>query len=145
MTITHVPSTNDTLIIVAEFPTCSPEKLFTCWTQPDLLQQWWPPLAEVEQHVNGNYRLYWPKMNWCLYGQYTDFLPDKRLAFTWHWEHYPIPEEVVVTFEPLAQQGTRMTIEHGPYSNTEQSQEDRQNHLEGWVYFVSKLETLVSS
>jgi len=145
MTIKQVPSTNETLIINAEFPTCSSEKLFLYWIEPDLLQQWWPPIAVVEPRLGGNYRLYWPQMNWCLYGQYTDFAPSKRLAFTWQWEHYPVTEEVVVTFKPFAQQGSSMTIEHGPYPDTEQGQEDRQNHLDGWMHFVTKLQTLVES
>ena len=144
MAVMQLPSACDTLIVVAEFPICSLERLFSYWVEPDLLQQWWPSVAEVKPRLEGGYRFLWPQMNWCLYGKYTAFEPGKKLAFTWQWEHYATPEEVIVTFEALPAQGTKMTIVHGPYSDSEQGQKDRESHLEGWMYFVSKLQTLVS-
>lgn len=143
MSVTQMPSANDTLVISALFPTCSAGKLFEYWIEPYLLRQWWPPVAEVQPRVGGNYHFSWPQMEWHLRGYYPTFDPGKKLAFTWQWEHHPFQEDVVVTFEPLDEQGTTMTIVHGPYDNSKQSQEDRQSHLDGWLYFVTKLHDIV--
>ncbi len=145
MSVTQIPSANDTLVISAQFPTCSAGKLFEYWIEPHLLRQWWPPVAEVEPRVGGAYHLSWPEMKWHLRGCYTAFEPGLKLAFTWQWEHHAFQEDVVVTFEPLGEQGTTMTIVHGPYDNSKQSQEDRQSHLDGWLYFVAKLQEVTEN
>ncbi len=87
-------------------------------------------------------RLSWPQMNWHLWGRYTVFEPGQRLAFPWQWEHmrYSLAKEVTVTFEPLALAGTRMTITHGPYSDSEEDRQARQEHLDGWLHFVARLQ-----
>ena len=142
MSVTHIPSSDDTLIITASFPTCSAEVLFEFWIQPYLLIQWWPQVAEVEPRLGGAYHLSWPQRNWHLRGWYTLFEPGKKLAFSWQWDHHPVREDVIVTFEPLEEQGTTLTIVHGPYDDSKQSQEDRQGHIGGWLYFLARLQNL---
>ncbi len=143
MSATHLSSSNDTLVVTAPFPTCPLTKLFEYWIQPHLLVQWWPQVAEVEPRLGGTYHLSWPQMNWHLRGSYTTFEPAKKLAFTWQWDHHSIQEGVIVTFEPLDEQGTTLTIVQSPFDDSEQSQEDRRGHIEGWLYFLAKLQDTV--
>ncbi len=146
MAVVQIPSGKDTLIITAEFVNRPPVQLFDYWTKPNLLQKWWPPEAEVDPQLGGMYHFFWPQMNWHLRGHYITFKPEEELAFTWIWDHYPLVKEVVVSFEALASLsdsgGTKITIHHGPYDDSEQSQIDRQGHLEGWTYFLEKLQNL---
>ena len=145
MKVKQIPSTKETLVVEAGFPTCPPELLFDYWVKPDLIRQWWSPEAEIDPRLDGNYHLIWPQRNWHLRGHYTVFEPGEKLAFTWQWDHYSVQEKVIVSFEPLEPQGTKMTIVHGPYDDSKQGQEDRKSHLDGWMHFVSNLQNLMKN
>jgi len=145
MSVIRIPSPNDMLIVAAQFPVCSPQRLFEYWTKPDLVTQWWPISAEIEPCLGGSYHFFWPQTDWHLRGLYTAFQPGKRLAFTWRWKHHPVQELVLVAFEPFAEHGTHMIIGHGSYNDSPQSQEDKQSHLDGWMHFVPRLQNLVEA
>ncbi|PWT78018.1 MAG: hypothetical protein C5B60_01845 [Chloroflexi bacterium] len=133
----------------AEFPFISPLITFRYWTQPALLQQWWPEQAEIQPRTGGSYHLSWPQMGWHLRGQYLIFEPPTRLAFSWRWDHDPAEEatrEVRLTFEPLASLGTRLLLTHGSYQDTPPDQQIRlEHHLAGWNHFLSRLEDVLHS
>lgn len=150
MVVTQLPSGPDILRVEADFPSASPHILFDYWTQPALLQQWWPQEAELVPQIGGLYHLGWPQMNWHLRGHYTSFDPGKRLGFTWKWDDnaQEVGErEVEIVFEPLAllaTAGTRILLTHGPYIDTLEDQELRiEQHLVGWKHFLSRLQNLL--
>jgi uncharacterized protein YndB with AHSA1/START domain len=128
----------------AEIAEADPARVFDYWVQPDLLVKWWPHEANTEPKSGGSYLLSWPGMGWRLAGIYQDFERGKKLAFTWKWLHEAkLPERLVtVTFAPL--DGiTIVTVEHGTYSDSEADQTDRQGHIDGWNYFLGKLQETV--
>ena len=134
------------LILTSFYPDVSPRQLFAYWTQPEFLQQWWPPEAEVDLRPGGAYRLSWPSMEWTLRGTYTVVEPEQRLAFTWKWDHEletPV-RKVEVSFEPVGDVGTQVTVTHGTYTNSSKDQEERDGHLEGWIYFLKRLHDAVA-
>lgn len=144
MTIQQTPSGEDKLVMQADFPDFPPDLLFAYWVRSDLLRQWWPREAEVEPVVGGEYSFTWPEQGRRLHGRYTAFDPGKSLAFTWSWDNQPPAEPpltVSLTFTPL-QDGTQLTLTQGPYNETPGSQRERTGHLEGWTYFLHKLESL---
>ncbi len=147
MAVTQLPSGLDILLVEADFLSVSPYTLFDYWTQPALLQQWWPQEAELEPHVGGAYRLSWPRMNWHLRGYYTSFDPGKRLGFTWKWNddaQEPGEREVEIAYGPLAPAGTRLLLTHISYLDTPEDQEIRiEQHLVGWKHFLSGLQQLL--
>ena len=138
----QVPSTADKAVVAGEFPHCPPEILFDYWTMPRLIILWWPAEAEIDPRQDGIYHLSWPKRNWHLRGYYTTFEPGKELAFTWKWDHFAVTTNVNVTFDPLSTGGTKLTVTHSPYSETEIDQEARLGHVEGWMYFVTRLQDI---
>lgn len=148
MAITQLSSGSEILLLEADFLSASPLTLFTYWTDPALLQQWWPQEAELQPQINGSYHLSWPQMNWHLRGHYTHFEPGKLLAFTWRWDHDPLEEatrEVKIIFAPVATGGTRILLSHGPYANTSEDQELRiEHHLAGWEHFFARLQEAVA-
>ena len=143
MTVAHIPSTLDKAIVVGMFPTCSPDRLFDYWITPPLLTQWWPPEAEIEPYIHSSYHFTWPQMQWHLRGHFTAFDPGRKLTFTWQWDHYPHTTNVIVDFEPLANGDTKLTVTHGDYSDSKEDQEARQGHIEGWLYFMGKLQRCI--
>ena len=146
MAITQLSSGLDKLLVEADFLSAAPHTLFNYWTQPALLQQWWPQEAQVVPQVGGAYHLSWPKMNWHLRGHYTSFEPGKQLGFTWKWDsdlQEPGERKVMIVFTPLANNGTRLLLTHGPYSATPEDQKLRiEDHLAGWQHFLSRLQQL---
>src|SRR5579872_5518408 len=121
MSITQVPSNSDKLVIVAEFDKLTPHAVFDYWTKPELLCAWWPQEAEIDARIGGTYHLSWLRMNWHLRGQYTHYEPGKQLAFTWKWDHDDegtAVREVVIVLEALPVGGTKLTLTHGPYTDT---------------------------
>ena len=140
MSVAQVPSDLIKAIVVGTFPACSPNQLFDYWITPQLLTQWWPSEAEIEPRIHGSYHFAWPQMQWHLRGHFTDFEPGKKLSFTWRWDHYPHTTQVVVDFEPLTESGTKLTVTHGEYRDSNEDQEARQGHIEGYLYFVGRLQ-----
>jgi uncharacterized protein YndB with AHSA1/START domain len=133
----------DRMVVMADLPRLSTHAAFDYFTVPELLTRWWPQEAIVEPRVGGHYRLLWPSMNWELTGHYTSFEPGQRLAFTWWWTHQPeLPvRHVEATFAP-AGVGCRVTISHGSYGDTAAEQEDRQGHIDGWIFFLGQLQAI---
>ena len=149
MSVIQAPSPFDRLAVVAELPHISPARTFDYWTAPDLLCRWWPQEAEIHPYLGGMYHLSWPQMNWHLRGRYLSFVPGKQLAFTWKWDHdeenAPL-REVSILFEPLSADSTRLTLTHGPYTDSEDDQDVRiYHHLEGWMHFLPRLQALSES
>ena len=141
MPITISETDNSTLEVRAEFPGISPDDLFRWFAEPGLLIRWWPQEAVVDGRVGGSYRLSWPAMGWHLNGEYTEFAPGSRLAFTWRWEHEPnLPDRLVTLDFSAAPAGSLLTIHQGTYADTEADQADRQSHIDGWTHFLSQLQ-----
>lgn len=134
------------LVLVGDFPDFAPIPLFGSWTQPDRIKEWWAPEAEIEPRQGGAYHLWWPEQNHHLRGTYSDFRPGKALAFTWRWDHEPADaptRTVILAFDPMpADAGVRLTLRQFPYGDTDAEKEARAGHLEGWTYFLSRLQSL---
>jgi uncharacterized protein YndB with AHSA1/START domain len=134
----------DHLELSAQLSGLTPDAAFDHWTEPENLVRWWPPEADVDPRQGGGYCLSWPAQAWALRGRFTEFERGKRLAFTWRWDHNPEDAETVVDirFRPLPAGGTALTLTHGPYPETDAGRERRQEHLDGWMYFLGRLEAL---
>ena len=149
MVVMQLPSGNEILVVKVELPSSTPETVFDYWTRPSLIEQWWPPHAEVQPEVGGTYHFSWPTRNWHLRGVYTSFEPGKKLAFTWRWDHDPddvMEREVAIVLEPLVNGGTSLVLTHGSYANTKADQELRvDQHLIGWSHFMPILQDLLTT
>lgn len=149
LAIREVDTPRDRLEIEAQFDSIAPAELFRYWTEPGLLARWWPKEAEVEAKKGGSYHLAWPNMEWHLRGTYHTFNPGRLLVFTWRWDHEPDAPTRVVTldFQPLhTEGGTRLHLTHGYYrEHVPRELEERQGHLEGWHYFLDRLQQITQN
>ena len=136
-----VETSKDRITITADFPRLSPARLFDYWTSSDLLIKWWPPSAELDPKMGGTYHFSWPKQDWHLRGKYTMFNRGKTLGFTWKWDHEPIDTtRVTILFQPIPNGGTRLTLHHEGYSKNSEAKRIRDEHVEGWTFFLGKLQ-----
>lgn len=131
----------DDLTIEHEYP-IDPDDLFEFWITPRLLQLWWPASAQVEAEADGSYEFSWPQMDWVLRGEYTEFDPPDLLAFTWKWDHEDVPERLVTVDFEQTDEGTLLTVRHGSY--TLEDEEERNEHSDGWLHFLDRLESAVA-
>lgn len=146
--VTELDTPHDCLKLQADFEEIEPAVLFRYWTEPDLLVQWWPKEAEVDAVRGGGYHLAWPNMEWHLRGTYSAVNQGQLLVFTWHWDHEPDRPTRVVTadFQPLEdRRGTCLYLTHGYYEeHAPKDAEERQGHLQGWQYFLGRLQHVVA-
>lgn len=83
------------------------ERIWSAWTDPEELAQWWWPMFpdtayDLDVRVGGSFRIETPAGGIGARGGYVEVVPDDRLAMTWTWLTYGTddgPEDVVtVTF-----------------------------------------------
>ena len=114
----------------------SSAELFRWFVEPELLQRWWAEQATVDPVVGGDYTMHWQAIDKTMTGTITELVPGERLAFTWDWadESEARAREVVVQFGD----GTA-SLTHGPYDDTDEDRQSRQDHLDGWSFFFTLL------
>ncbi|MCI4342031.1 MAG: SRPBCC domain-containing protein [Thermoplasmata archaeon] len=133
------------VLIRADLPRSAPGKVFDCWARPELLTKWWPEQAKLEFRVGGKYRYSWPGADWHLGGAFIAIDPPKELAFSWRWEHHPESTTVVkVSIAPGVTGGTTLFVRQGPYTDAPGDVEVRQSHIDGWIFFLPRLEALAA-
>ena len=65
----------------------------------------------------------------------------KTLGFTWRWDHESIDvTRVTLLFHSIPGGGTKLTLRHEGYSKTSDAKKTRDEHVEGWTFFLRKLQ-----
>jgi uncharacterized protein YndB with AHSA1/START domain len=132
------------------------EEVFDAWVNPDVLKRWWAaaptwstPLAEVDAREGGAYRLSMETDEGEVHtvaGEYTEFRPPERLAYTWEWDEGPeqvtggARSLVVVDFVEDGD-GTIVKLVHKGIPN----EQAREMHAHGWQAVLANLERAVFS
>ena len=125
------------------------EKLFACFTQPDLLNQWHAPGnmqidASVDLRVGGAYRIAMTdddgKTHTAI-GEYREIEAPNKLIYTWSWEGgEDQPTTVEVLFKSLGDK-TEVALTHTNFANHETAT----HHSQGWAGIYARLEQWFSS
>lgn len=140
--VNDISPNTSTIKVSGTFEGFTPNELFDYWVKPELITQWWPREATIDPRVGGAYSFSWPEQDWHLRGTYSAFEPGKTLAFTWSWDHDRnkfSPTQVVLAFEEAEGGGTQLTVDHGPWDETEEAQTERKGVIEGWIHFGMRL------
>jgi len=136
--------------LVREFK-APPEKVWSMWTTKEGIMQWWAPSAkeigfdftvkQLDVRPGGKFAFGMVNKEHDLTnaGTYTVVRPHEELAWTWHFDIYLKPDEkpydipIRVTFERLANGGTRMRFTEGALAlpgHTEGSREGVMKNLD---------------
>lgn len=144
MNVLVLPSDESALLVKATFPHVSPVDLYDYWVRADLITEWWVDrVTELEAITGGTYQFEWPTIDSTLRGTFQQVMPGLHLQFTWAWDNLPqLPQRTVsINFIPTDdERGTCLRIRHGNYDDSERDQSDRQNHIDGWLYFLERLQ-----
>ncbi len=127
----------------------SPAKVFSAWIEPEKIKRWFGPgtmqctHAEFEPRVGGRFVIAATSPDGEKHqveGTVREFVPDRKLVYTWAWHSTPERESLVtVQFTPDGD-GTLLTLLHEQFVDNDA----RDRHQHGWNGAMDKLEKLVA-
>lgn len=132
--------------------------VYRCWTEPELLKQWFAPLpyttpsAELNVRPGGANRIVMRSpegQDMPNEGVYLEVVPNERLVFTdayrANWEPSETPFfTVVLTFQDEGDK-TRYTATARHFTEEARVQHEQMGFLQGWGICTDQLETLAKS
>ena|ERR1700678_695729 len=125
---------------------CSPETALAAFTEADVLAQWWGSGELTADLVSGGrYTIRFAAIDKVMTGQVAGYEPGRFLEFSWAWAHTPDdpPRTVVVTVDG-DRAGLVLTVLHGPHGDRERERVAREEHREGWEFFLPRLARVLS-
>jgi uncharacterized protein YndB with AHSA1/START domain len=137
-------------LVARQLIDASPETLFSAWTEPQQLVQWWGPEgvqcvgAEVDLREGGAYRignrLHDGSTLWIV-GVFDIVEAPSRLRFSWRLENqHSALEQVTVTFEPRGT-ATEVVVVHERILNAA----ILKSHERGWRGCLDSLASFVAT
>ena len=154
-----VPHSND-LVITRLIP-ASAHVLFRCWTEPELLKQWFVPKpwtiarAEVDLRPGGQSLIVMRDPDGNEFpnpGVYLDVVADRKLVFTDAYTAGWVPSEkpfmtAIITFEPEGPDGTqtRYTATARHWTEEARKQHEAMGFHTGWGICADQLAELAAT
>ena len=146
---------SDNELVLTRLMDASREALYRCWTDPELLKQWFAPapwttpVAELDVRVGGGNRIVMRSpdgKDFPNFGSYLEVLPDAKLvftdAYTGDWQPSAKPfMTVLLTFEQEGDK-TRYTARVRHWSKEDRDTHDKMGFHEGWGLCADQLERL---
>ena len=134
------------------------DKVFQCWTQPDLIKQWFAPKpwttpkVEMDLRPGGGNVMTMADENGTEYpnpGQYLEIVPNEKLvftdAFTGDWTPSAKPFfTAILTFEDAGEGKTRYTAVARHWTAEDAAAHKQMGFHEGWGMCAAQLEELAS-
>ena len=129
----------------------STEVVFKAISDPLELTNWFPDAAILEPKVGGKFKISFykdsdtPRMkmdqDFFNEGRVLEFVPNKKLAYTWQWEDMPDFPETIVTWEleQVNKNKTRVTLTHSGFTGKEEGPTSVEEHNRGWSLFLNEL------
>jgi uncharacterized protein YndB with AHSA1/START domain len=128
----------------------SPELVFSALTEPEKLVMWFQDEADLDVRAGGHIRLVTLKekhpewnleKNYYMEGTITQFVPNKRLSYSWKFKDTPNFPETLVTWEleQISPNKTLVKLSHAGFSGKEKGNFSVESHNEGWTEALDKL------
>jgi len=134
-----------TIIIDASINT-----VFKAITEQEELTQWFPDQAILEPRVSGrvifttikNLHPEWKlDRDYVMEGTIKEFVPNKKLSYTWKYRDTPDFPETTVIWEltEISPDKTQVELTHSGFTGVEKGLTSFESHIEGWTELLSKL------
>lgn len=121
----------------------SPEVVFKAITDPKELTNWFPDQAVLEAKIGGKVKFSFYKeegehgdCSGAAEGTVIEFIPNKKVSYTWEKHSTPDFPRTVVTWEieEIENGRTRVNLLHTGFESGKLFKHD-----EGWSYFLDRL------
>lgn len=136
-----------------------PEKLYRCWTEPELLKQWFAPkpyitpAAELDVRAGGANLVVMRAPDGTdmpMRGVYLEVVPNERLVFTDAYRAAWVPSEkpfmtVILTFEEAGAGKTRYTALVQHWTVADREAHEKMGFHPGWDICTDQLAELASN
>lgn len=151
-----VAPADDRELVLARLLDASPDKVFRCWTQPELIKRWFtpPPFetvhAEVDLRPGGSVLIVMRGPDGAETpnpGVYLDVVPNKRLVFTDAFTEAWLPSAnpfmvATLTFEPEGANQTRYVARVRHWTAEAKAQHEAMGFQQGWGIATDQLEAV---
>jgi uncharacterized protein YndB with AHSA1/START domain len=126
----------------------SPEVVFKAITDPNELTNWFPDSAVFSDRIGGQVRFSFYKerskdmdRDYSPEGIVKEFIPNKKVSYTWQLKDTPGFPETVVTWEleEIDHHRTKVELVHSGFTGKEGGKLSSKEHDQGWSYFLGKL------
>ncbi|HEY7570387.1 MAG TPA: SRPBCC domain-containing protein [Nitrososphaeraceae archaeon] len=136
-----------TKTIVIDAP---PDIVFKDISDPAELTNWFPDHAILEPRIGGKVRFSFYKeksaaehqRDFLQEGTIKEFIPDKKLSYTWQFKDTKeFPETIVIwELEEINHNKTRVVLTHSGFTGRETGELSSKEFDNGWTYFLERLE-----
>jgi len=127
-----------------------PEMVFNALIEPEKITEWFQDEANLDPRVGGKIRLVTLKemhpdwkldRDYYMNGTIIEFVPNKRLSYTWKFDDIPDFPETYVTWdlEPFNSDKTRVKLTHKGFTGKEKGNFSIESHEQGWTEALDKL------
>jgi uncharacterized protein YndB with AHSA1/START domain len=135
------------------------DKLFRCWTEPELIKQWFVPrpwtiaAAATDPRPGGasNITMRDPDGNeYPNHGVYLEVVPNEKIVFTDAYTAGWVPSEKpfftgIVTFEDAGGGKTKYTARARHWTTEDKENHEKMGFHEGWGQCATQLEELAKT
>lgn len=122
-----------------------PETVFRALTDAGELSRWWTTRAESDPRTGGSFAYTWEfeeqtERNHTRAGTYERVVPGEHVRYDW-----PMPLGPTVTDFRLSPHGdgTRLTLSHEGWGESDEWNESYDMHVSGWQFFLANLKGYV--
>ncbi len=122
--------------------------VFKTITDPAELTNWFPDHAILEPRVGGKIRLSFYKeksteleRDHLQEGTIKEFIPGKKVSYTWQFKDTPELTETIVTWEleEIDDKKTRVVLNHSGFTGKEIGKLSSAEFDNGWTYFFGQI------
>jgi uncharacterized protein YndB with AHSA1/START domain len=127
-----------------------PDIVFKAITDPAELTNWFPDHAILEPRVGGKVRFSFFKeksaaehqRDFLQEGTIKEFIPGKKVSYTWQFKDTPEFPETIVTWEleEIDNNKTKVVLNHSGFTGKETGKLSSKEFDNGWTYFLDRLE-----
>ncbi len=150
---------NDRDLVITRDIAASPDKLYRCWTEPELMKQWFAPKPWTTTHVETDVRPGGANLmvmrgpdgqEFPNPGVYLEVVPNQRIvatdAYTSAWEPSAKPfMTLILTFEDLGGGRTRYTARARHWTAEDRAAHEKMGFHEGWGLCTNQLAELAAT
>jgi len=119
------------------------EAAWAALTDPDRVTEWFTDVSPVGA-PGDPYRIDFGDSS--VEGVVVDVQPGQRFAYTWRWDGADLGEQTLVswTIEPVGDDGTRISLDHGGWPATSRDDTARDDHAGYWQAYLEDLEAFLA-